>query len=233
MGTATGGVKETRFPSLVEYRDLPFTAFFVLHLLVTIILFGVGLGKYNHGNTNNTNNTNNGNFTTRDENASGSGQEVAVGDLILAIFLCSLFGAAFATGWIFLLRKFAGTIVYLSLALALGSYIVSAIIWMALGVVPVGIVFLIIACINLFLFYWWRDRIEFAKHVLKCVAEIVDQFPSTVYVGIASLIPMVCCFALFFYTLLFLASFPSPSTFFLAHHTPSPFSLFVCLFVFF
>jgi len=186
-----GGAKEERFPALREYRDIHFVILFFAHLLVTIILFGVGYGKFKRLDSIDGNYNPNGQLEETESGTGSGSSESSVRSLIVAIVLCSIFGSLFTTFWVFLLRKFSSMIVYLSLGFALGGYIVSAIIWFVAGAVGAGVVFLIFASVNLLIFYLWRNRIEFAKYVLQCVAEIVDQFPNTIWVSVASLLPMI------------------------------------------
>eukprot|EP01102_Stenamoeba_stenopodia_P020835 TRINITY_DN8261_c0_g1_i1.p1 TRINITY_DN8261_c0_g1~~TRINITY_DN8261_c0_g1_i1.p1 ORF type:complete len:497 (-),score=103.56 TRINITY_DN8261_c0_g1_i1:91-1581(-) len=181
--------KEERFPEQPQYRDLPFLLLFFAHLVITILIFGIGYGKYK----NLTNGINDvvtaSNSTTSN---SGSGDDA---NFTTPVIICAIVGGLFSAIWIMLIRKFSGFIVQFSIGCALALYLVAALVYFILGLTGVAVVFLVVGLINILIVFIWRNRIAFAKEVLKCVAEIVDLYPAPIWVSIVSIVPMwLYCF---------------------------------------
>lgn len=221
-----GHQKEERFPALREYRDLVFLVAFFVHLLVVVVLFGVGFAKYrsymnqynpetgplpgpeaegsyswswSYGGSDSYS------YSYSGSDSAGLGGGKFIGSLVF----CAGFASIFSIGWLILLRKAAGAIVYISVVCAIVSYIAAAGVWFYLKAIPVAVVFLILALINLLIFFLARHKIEFAKHVLKCVAEVIDNYPAPIWVATVSLLPMVGWCAFWVVTLNFVFYFNS------------------------
>jgi hypothetical protein len=200
---------------LKEYRDIIFALIFFLHLGATIALFGFGYHKYKLGeSTSSSSASEDSNYGHYFDSSSGSDSSYRYGGsdsdsfsfssssssppdffnvkgLKIGVGISTAVGTLFSIAWVFLLRKMAGSIVILSLIFALASYIAIGVFWVLVGVWEISIVFFLFAAINFLFFFFYRHKLEFAKHVLKCVAEIVDFFPATLYVAFISIIPMV------------------------------------------
>ncbi|KAG1138129.1 hypothetical protein G6F37_010742 [Rhizopus arrhizus] len=65
-----------------------------------------------------------------------------------------------------------------------------------------AIVFLIFSCLYAACFFWWRSRIPFATVMLKTITEITRKYPSTIVVGIISLVIQTAFSFLFMFTVI-------------------------------
>ncbi|CAO3677145.1 unnamed protein product [Rhizopus stolonifer] len=65
-----------------------------------------------------------------------------------------------------------------------------------------AIVFLIFSCLYVACFFWWRSRIPFATEMLKTIVETTRKYPSTIVVGIISLIVQTAFSFLFMFTVI-------------------------------
>ncbi|KAI8997374.1 plasma-membrane choline transporter-domain-containing protein [Pilobolus umbonatus] len=65
-----------------------------------------------------------------------------------------------------------------------------------------AIVFLIFSCLYALCFFWWRSRIPFATVMLETVSDITKKYPSTLAVGIVSLIIQTAFSFLFMFTVI-------------------------------
>jgi hypothetical protein len=78
--------------------------------------------------------------------------------------------------------------------LAYGAFLILA------GQLIFGIIVLVIAALYTYFLYSWRSRIPFAKIMLKSVLQVIQQYPSTVFVGVIGMILETAFAALFFFT---------------------------------
>jgi len=191
---------DEKFPTDKSYRDLHFMIAFYVHIAVVLVLFIVAFAK--KAKSDGSNNVTDANGSYSSENGSGrlsiaDEQARTIGGLVI----CVVLGAVFTIGWTFLLRKYSSLIVYFSFIGGIALYIIAAIIYFSTGVVFLGVVFLVMGLINALILFLARHKIEFATHVLKCVAELIDSYPATVFLAFLSIIPMML------WQMLFVATF--------------------------
>jgi hypothetical protein len=185
-----------RFPLLSEYRDLMWAILFGIHILVTITIFAIAVSNYNH-------------LFSGSSSSSSSAllSKSKTRGLKFAIAIASIVSIVLVSLWILLLRKIPGWVVYFSVIFAIASYIgvgVCLIITLEYLLWPFGVVILIFAIINIVFYFYNRQKLKFAGHVLSCVAEIIKVFPATLMLSFFSILPLVCVPFFFFFFFFFL-----------------------------
>eukprot|EP00696_Hemimastix_kukwesjijk_P004982 gnl/Hemi2/16355_TR5446_c0_g1_i1.p1 gnl/Hemi2/16355_TR5446_c0_g1~~gnl/Hemi2/16355_TR5446_c0_g1_i1.p1 ORF type:complete len:514 (-),score=171.44 gnl/Hemi2/16355_TR5446_c0_g1_i1:151-1692(-) len=98
--------------------------------------------------------------------------------------------------WLMMIRAMAQTMVWVALLLPAVLAGLGALACLATGQMVPGIVFLVMALLNLLYIWWVKERIPFAAALLQIAATCVQQYPGTILVTIVTLIPQVAyvCF---------------------------------------
>ncbi|KAI9005314.1 plasma-membrane choline transporter-domain-containing protein [Gaertneriomyces semiglobifer] len=99
-------------------------------------------------------------------------------------------GAGFVLSALYfvLMQKFAGKLIKVSLVFQIAVLIALAVYYFYIGATVAGIIWVVFAGLLAFFFWSWRDRIPFAKLMLKTVTKITRQFPATLLVGFIGLV---------------------------------------------
>jgi hypothetical protein len=74
------------------------------------------------------------------------------------------------------------------------------IVFIMAGQWPGGIIMLLFTALWAWVFYSWRDRIPFAKVMLKTVTRVTGQFPATMFAGFIGLCIELGLSALFIFS---------------------------------
>jgi hypothetical protein len=105
-----------------------------------------------------------------------------------SIDIITMLGTAFGAAAIFtfvymiLIQRFAGKMIK-------GTFILSIILNIIFAVISflanpiIGVIMLIFAGLYVLCYFFWKDRIPFAKVMLKTVTSVTRKFPATIFVG--------------------------------------------------
>lgn len=179
-----------------EWRDLPFSILFVLHLFGFIALFVISAFKYKNSNTN----TNNEIYTPTDWGN--------VRSFIGICCACAAFSLIVSFTYITIIKKFARQVIIGTIIASVLFWIISAVFVMTQGLYIYGGILLLFAFINAFFFFLWRSRIPFATTVLKTVASVIEQYPGSTYIAYASYLVQFLFVFLWACCVVFAQSFP-------------------------
>ncbi|KAJ3269818.1 putative choline transporter, neither null mutation nor overexpression affects choline transport [Terramyces sp. JEL0728] len=104
--------------------------------------------------------------------------------------------------YFFMMQKFAGTLIKITMILAIVMNFAVAALFFILGQFVTGIIMLVLAALTAWAYWSWRSRIPFAKVILKTVTSITKQFPATLGVGVVGLIVQMVFIVWWLFTLI-------------------------------
>jgi hypothetical protein len=108
---------------------------------------------------------------------------------ITALVIISVGGGFFLSLIYFaLMRKFAGTLIKIQAVLFIVAFVAYGAFLVYARQFIIGVIVLVIAAVVAYFLYSWRSRIPFAKIMLKSVLQVIQQYPSTVTVGVIGMV---------------------------------------------
>lgn len=110
------------------------------------------------------------------------------------------FGISFL--YLIFANMFPGPLIYVTFIGSIIVYFGVTIYYFVAHYYSAAIVFLIFACLYVACFFWWRSRIPFATVMLKTVVGITRKYPTTIMVGIISLVIQAAFSFLFMLTVI-------------------------------
>ncbi|KAJ3326198.1 putative choline transporter, neither null mutation nor overexpression affects choline transport [Boothiomyces sp. JEL0866] len=140
-----------------------------------------------------TDNTTTNNQSNVNDNTSGATNQVSIptGEIIGVLVTSAVVGFLLSVIYFFLMQRFAGTLIKVTLIIAIVVNFAIAALFFIVGQLIAGVFMLIIACLVAWAYWSWRFRIPFAKVILKTVTSITKQFPGTLAAGVIGLIVQV------------------------------------------
>ncbi|KAI8376125.1 plasma-membrane choline transporter-domain-containing protein [Radiomyces spectabilis] len=171
-----GGAGKVRPSS--GYKDVWAAILWLCNLGGFIALSVIGLGVY-HGRT--------GSFGGTPSATTYSG--LTFDTSTLAIFgFAAIVGFGISFLYLMLANIFPKPLIYITLIGSIIVYFGVTIYYFTQHYYSAAIVFLIFSCLYLCTFWWWRSRIPFATVMLQTITSITRRYPSTIIVGLISLI---------------------------------------------
>lgn len=184
--------KAERFADAPYYRDILFMILFYVHLVGLIVLMIIGAATSP-------------NTTTTTVSASVSSESTIVtttnvsfdmtaGEIVkvsLVVGTTAILGMLLAIIWLFVVRKFARALIYISLAFSVAILIAEALYFLSMHAIVLSIILFFLAAGVCLFFFLCRHRIEFARFMLEKVSELIVRFPNTAWVSFGSLLPLV------------------------------------------
>lgn len=167
-----------------SWRDLWAAILFYVHLAGVVVILGLNFSNLSKLETVKTD-------TTKVLQSVGIiGTSVLVGIVLLTIFLS-------------LVNKFPKSMIK-------GTFISSIVLLGLMGVgmffVPgggfMGIIYLILALLNLLIYFSWRKRIPFSASLLKCVVDVMKIYPNTWNLSVFAIISQIAASAFYVVTLM-------------------------------
>lgn len=86
------------------------------------------------------------------------------------------------------MQRFAGKLIRVTMVLTVVVLVALAAYYAAVGAYVAAIIWFLMAALNAFFLWSWRDRIPFAKIILKTVTNITSQYPATLFTGFVGLV---------------------------------------------
>lgn len=168
--------KESRFKA-GAYKDVWATALFGLFLagFVAVSYFGIGHLNDPFGSTN-------------PDSPSQPQINIPTKEVIELVILSAIIGFVLSATYFFLLQRFAGKLIKVSLVVSVATNVVLAVYFFYLKQIVAAIIWLVLAALYAYCFYSWRHRIPFAKVLLKAVTGVTKQFPSVIVVAVGGLL---------------------------------------------
>ncbi|KAJ3315636.1 putative choline transporter, neither null mutation nor overexpression affects choline transport [Boothiomyces sp. JEL0838] len=180
--------KEDRFKS-TQYKDGWAIALWFICLLG---FTGVSAYSINYLRTSTSSSSGS---TSSNTNSGTSGTttqvDIPTGEIIGVLVTSAVAGFLLSTFYFFLMQRFAGTLIKVTLIIAIIVNFAIAALFFIVGQFVGGIVMLVVACLVAWAYWSWRFRIPFAKVILKTVTSITKQFPGTLVAGVTGLIVQV------------------------------------------
>ncbi|KAJ3261958.1 putative choline transporter, neither null mutation nor overexpression affects choline transport [Boothiomyces macroporosus] len=99
------------------------------------------------------------------------------------------------------MQRFAGTLIKITLIMAIVMNFAVAALFFIIGQFVVGIIMLVLAALTAWAYWSWRFRIPFAKVVLKTVTSITKKYPATLGVGVIGLVVQIAFIVWWLFTL--------------------------------
>ncbi|CAO3670523.1 unnamed protein product [Umbelopsis ramanniana] len=105
-----------------------------------------------------------------------------------------IFGLAIVIGfglslfYFLLANKFPRPLIKVTFIMSIIFYFGVTFYYFAVGYYSAAIVFLIFSCLYAFMWFAWKSRIPFATVMLETITSITSKYPSTIFVGIITLI---------------------------------------------
>ena len=182
--------KEERFKA-TQYKDLWATILWVICLIGLAVISYFGISRLRN--------------LTPPTSGNGSGSiefKLSDGDIGISVASTVVTGFVLSLLYFLAMQKFAGTLIKITLVLAIVfNFIVAGLFFYLKQYVP-AIVWLLFGAIYAWCYWSWRHRIPFAKFMLKTVTSITKQYPSLIVVGIAGLIVQFAFVAWWLFTLI-------------------------------
>eukprot|EP01104_Vermistella_antarctica_P011737 TRINITY_DN3310_c2_g1_i1.p1 TRINITY_DN3310_c2_g1~~TRINITY_DN3310_c2_g1_i1.p1 ORF type:complete len:620 (+),score=97.81 TRINITY_DN3310_c2_g1_i1:93-1952(+) len=194
-----------RFAKDTGFRDVFWAVLFAVHL---VALIGLMLGGLILGFTGDT--PVDGDGETGEPEPETEGDEISRSESIRLFAICVVAAVAaglFSTLWVYLIRRFAGTLIYISLGVSLLAYIVLGTFMFIIGNIIGGVIFLCLLVVLILIFVFARSRIQFAALTMKCVCEVIQMHPETIWVAVGSLVPLAIYLLLWSVTLLVVTNY--------------------------
>jgi hypothetical protein len=179
--------KEERFKS-TRYKDVWASALWFLFLIGLAVITYFGSTRLRNLPSPTSGDT--GGFRISDSDIG-----ISIASTVVTGFILSLL-------YFMAMQRFAGTLIKVTLVLAIAFNFVVAAVFFYLRQFTAAIVWLLFGAIYAWCYWSWRHRIPFAKIMLKTVTSITRQYPSLILLGVVGLIVQFLFLAWWLYTLL-------------------------------
>jgi hypothetical protein len=115
-------------------------------------------------------------------------QFLAPSDIVFVSFSVVLAGFMFSFCYFLAIQRFAGTMIKTTLIISIAFNVIMAIVLVFMRIYVGGLIMLVFAVIYAFFMWHWRNRIPFAKIMLKTVTAITGRYYSVIFVALGGLI---------------------------------------------
>merc|ERR1711964_336108 len=89
------------------------------------------------------------------------------------------------------MKAFAGCLIWFTMLMSVALLGVGTLVLLSQGQAIIGMVMAVMFMLNVLYVYFARHTIAFSTEVLKCVAGIIQTFPSTVFCAFLSIIMQI------------------------------------------
>jgi len=161
-----------KFNESPMFKDVFFTLLFLLHFAGVVGIFISGLAKDPPTKED-----------TQEIFFTLSNARPVIGILVAVAAI----GLVIACIWLLLSQKVPRALIQVSIVFSVCTWIALAIFLAAMGVWIAALIMFVLAGVNAFFFYLWRNRIPFAATLLQTVSHLISAYPSTVVLAIGSL----------------------------------------------
>jgi len=174
-----------------KFQDLWATLLHFCTVAITIVIAYVSIKNMNLDNLKNAPPSGKSTKTNKYSSSSSSSNNYyykrsksGTTSIDIITMLGTAFGAAaiFTFVYMILIQRFAGKMIK-------GTFILSIILNIIFAVISflanpiIGVIMLIFAGLYVLCYFFWKDRIPFAKVMLKTVTSVTRKFPATIFVG--------------------------------------------------
>ncbi|KAJ3326197.1 putative choline transporter, neither null mutation nor overexpression affects choline transport [Boothiomyces sp. JEL0866] len=196
--------KEERFKSS-QYKDV-----WAVGLWILCLIGFAGINYLKSHTASSTDTPSNNTPTKRDGTTTSSDPQFSVStDNFIGILVTSV-GVGFVVSLIYFFMmqrfsfinfRFAGTLIKITLIMAIVMNFAIAALFFILGQFVVGIIMLVLAALTAWAYWSWRFRIPFAKVILKTVTSITKKYPATLGAGVIGLVVQIVFIVWWLFTL--------------------------------
>jgi len=182
-----------KFEEDPKYQDVWATVVYLLTVVVTIVLACMYIPKMNldelytssnstDSSTNKTTTRSSGTKKTTKIHSKRSEDGSSYADIIVMGISCVLSAGLMTLIYMILIQRYAGKMIKVTLIISIVFNLIYALISFLISPILGGIM-LVFAIIYCLCWWFWKDRIPFAKVMLKTVTMVTRKFPATIAVG--------------------------------------------------
>jgi len=203
-GNSTDGFKKSKieFNDKPKYQDVWATLLYICTVALTIVIAVVSIKKMNLENLTNPPSKP---ASTKTQKSSKYNKRSKAGTstVDIASMIGSSLGASvlFTCIYMILIQRFTGKMIKGTFLLSILFNFVLAIVMFLVNPI-ISLIMIFFALLYGLCYFFWKDRIPFAKVMLKTVTTVTKKFPATILVGVIQCIIATAWYALILVTMI-------------------------------